>query len=117
MTPLDQLRLRLPEHDFDRLLQAAEPIAATERDAFLRDIAMELGQHEVIGPGLLHRIISEVQQRSACSGGMRSSPASYVPQVGTSMPSSRAIWNRVRMSARRVGANRAPISSSEVLVS
>jgi hypothetical protein len=63
MTPLDQLRLRLPAHDFDRLLQAAEPIAATERDAFLRDIAAELGGHEVVGPGLLHRIISEVQQR------------------------------------------------------
>ena len=62
MTPLDQLRLRLPEHDFDRLLQAAN-IAAPDRDAFLRDIAVELGQHEVIGPGLLHRIISEVQQR------------------------------------------------------
>ena len=28
----------------------------------LKDIAAELGQHEVIGPGLLHRIISEVQR-------------------------------------------------------
>ena len=45
---------------------------------------------------------------------MRSRPASYVPQVGTSMPISRAIWKRVRMSARRVKAKRAPISWSEV---
>ena len=29
----------------------------------LKDIAAELGQHEVVGPGLLHRIISEVQRR------------------------------------------------------
>ena len=26
--PLDQLRLRLPGHDFDRLMQAAKPVAA-----------------------------------------------------------------------------------------
>ena len=61
MTPLDQLRLRLPAHDFDRLMQAAKPVA--DRDALLKDIAAELGQHEVIGTGLLHRIISEVQRR------------------------------------------------------
>ena len=61
MTPLDQLRLRLPAHEFDRLMQAAKPVA--ERDALLKDIAAELGQHEVLGPGLLHRIISEVQRR------------------------------------------------------
>jgi hypothetical protein len=63
VTPLDQLRLRLPDHDFDRLMQAAKPIASPERDAFLKDIAAELGKHEVVGPGLLHRIISELQQR------------------------------------------------------
>ena len=61
MTPLDQLRLRLPAHDFDRLMQAAKSVA--DRDAFVKDIAAELGQHEVVGPGLLHRIISEVQRR------------------------------------------------------
>ena len=61
--PLDQLRLRLPAHDFDRLMQAAKPVAEPDRDALLKDIAAELGQHEVVGPGLLHRIISEVQRR------------------------------------------------------
>ena len=63
MTPLNQLRLRLPAHDFDRLMQAAKPVAESDRDALLKDIAAELGQHEVIGPGLLHRMISEVQRR------------------------------------------------------
>ena len=61
VTPLDQLRLRLPAHEFDRLMQAAKPVA--DRDALLKGIAAELGQHEVVGPGLLHRIISELQQR------------------------------------------------------
>ena len=63
MTPLDQLRLRLTDHDFDRLMQAAKPVPAPDRDAFLKDVAAELGQHEVVGPGLLHRVISEVQLR------------------------------------------------------
>jgi hypothetical protein len=63
VTPLDQLRLRLPDHDFVRLMEAAAPITVSDRDAFLKDVAAELGQHEVVGPGLLHRIISEVQRR------------------------------------------------------
>jgi hypothetical protein len=61
--PLDQLRLRLTEHDFERLMHAAKPVAGPNREAFFKDVAAELGRHEVIGPGLLHRIISEVQQR------------------------------------------------------
>ena len=61
MTPLDQLRL--PAHDFDRLMQAAKPVVEADRDALLKDIAAELGQHEVVGAGLLYRIISEVQRR------------------------------------------------------
>jgi hypothetical protein len=62
MTPLDQLRLRLPAHDFYRLIETAKPLAALDRDAFFKDVAAELGRHEVIA-SLLHRIISEVQQR------------------------------------------------------
>ena len=61
MTPLDQLRL--PAHELDRLMQAAKRVAEAGRDAMLKDIATELGQHEVVGPGLLHRIISEVERR------------------------------------------------------
>ena len=63
VTPLDQLRLRLTEHDFERLMQAAKPLPVSDRDAFLRDVAAELGRHEVLGPGLLHRIMSEVQRQ------------------------------------------------------
>ncbi len=63
VTPLDQLRLRLTDHDFDRLMQAAKPVPVPDRDAFLKDVAAELGQHEVVGPGLLHRVVSEVQRR------------------------------------------------------
>ena len=44
-------------------MQAARPVPVPDRDAFLRDVAAELGQHEVVGPGLLHRVISEAQRR------------------------------------------------------
>ena len=63
MTPLDQLRLRLPAHEFDRLMQAAKPVAEPARDAMLKDIAAELGQHDVVGPGLLHRRYDVADQR------------------------------------------------------
>jgi hypothetical protein len=63
VTPLDQLRLRLPAHEFDLLMQAIKPVAEADRDALLKEIAAELGQPEVVGPGLLHRITSEVQRR------------------------------------------------------
>ena len=45
------------------VMQAAKPVAEPDRDAMLKDIAAEFGQHEVVGSGLLHRIISEVQRR------------------------------------------------------
>ena len=61
--PKSRLRLRLPAHDFDRLMQAAKPAAEADRDAMLKDIAAKFGRHEVLGPGLLHRIISDAQRR------------------------------------------------------
>jgi len=63
VTPLDQLRLPLPPHEIDLVMQAVKPVAESDRDALLKDVAAELGQHEVVGPGLLHRIISELQGR------------------------------------------------------
>ena len=66
MTPLDQLRLRLPAHEFDRLMQAAKPVAEPARDAMLKDIAAELGQHEVVGPGCC------IGSSAKCSGAVMS---------------------------------------------
>ena len=75
VTPLDQLRLRLPAHEFDLLMQAVKPVAEPDRDALIKDIAAELGQHEVVGPGLLHRIISELQRRYDVIDQRRTTPA------------------------------------------
>ena len=85
MTPLNQLRLRLPNRDFDRLMQAAKP--AADRDAFVKDIAAELGQHEVVGPGLLHRIISEVQRRyDVVTGAVVRGPSNKAEEVTDGAP-------------------------------
>jgi len=80
VTPLDQLRL--PPHEFDRLMQAAKPVAEPDRDALLKDIAAELGQHEVVGPGLLHRIISEVQRRYDVADQRRIIPLNQADRTG-----------------------------------
>ena len=66
MAPLDQLRLRLTDHDFYRLMETAKPLAALDRDerTLRRNLAGTkwLDPACCIGsPGLLHRIISEVQ--------------------------------------------------------
>jgi hypothetical protein len=49
VTPLHQLRLRLPDHNFDRLMQAVKHIPSPERDALLKYVAAERGKHEVVG--------------------------------------------------------------------
>ena len=50
MTPLDQLRLRLPDHDFDRLMQAAKSLAAPDRDTFLRTLRRSLAATKCSDP-------------------------------------------------------------------
>ena len=50
---------------------SAKPVPVPDRDAFLKDVAAELGQHEVVGPRLLHRVISEVQRRCIATEGAR----------------------------------------------
>ena len=55
-------QLRLPEHDLSAD-GIANPLAALDRAGFFKDVAVELGRHEVVGAGLLHPIISEAQRR------------------------------------------------------
>ena len=64
VTPLDQLRLRLPASRTSTwLMQAVKPVAEPDRDALLKDIAAELGQHEVVGT----RLAASDHQRSAAA--------------------------------------------------
>jgi len=44
-------------------MQAAKPVAESARDVMLKDIAAELGQHEVVGT----RLAASDHQRSAAA--------------------------------------------------
>jgi hypothetical protein len=60
-----------------------------DRDALLKDMAAELGQHEVVGPSLLNRIISEVHRRYDVADQRRSKLSSCKTLIGRS-PKERA---------------------------
>jgi hypothetical protein len=53
-----QLRqvLKIRDFAFDRLMQAAQPVAAPDRDAFFKDIAAELGRYDAARSELLPNI-------------------------------------------------------------
>jgi hypothetical protein len=54
--------IRLTHAQLDVIMAAAEALAISDRDPFLRDVAERLHGHE-IGDGILHRTIAEVQAR------------------------------------------------------
>jgi hypothetical protein len=54
--------LGFSDADLDVLARAAAPLQPRDRKPFLEDVARALQGHEV-GPGLLHRIVVEVQRR------------------------------------------------------
>ena len=55
--------LSLNDAEFAAVQAAAAPIHPAQRDAFLRALAEELGQHPIIGVGLIHRCAAELQKR------------------------------------------------------
>jgi hypothetical protein len=55
--------IRLSDSELDAVMAAARPIAVERRDAFLQEIAIMLHSCVEIGPGVLHRIVAEVQRR------------------------------------------------------
>ena len=56
------MALSLSDEELDAVMRAAFPLQPRDRDAFLKDVANALQGHE-LGPGLLHRIVCEVQRR------------------------------------------------------
>jgi hypothetical protein len=53
--------IRLTDSELDAMMAAARPLAVERRDAFLQAVAAELRGCE-IGPGLVHRVIAQVQR-------------------------------------------------------
>jgi hypothetical protein len=55
--------LSLSDDELAAVMEAARPIPARDRDAFLRDCAAELQKYEVIGPGIIARITAKIQRQ------------------------------------------------------
>ena len=47
---------------FAAVQAAAAPIHPMQRDAFLKALAVEVEQHAVIGPGVVHRCVAQLQK-------------------------------------------------------
>jgi hypothetical protein len=54
--------LRLSDAELDAVLAAARPITPDRRDAFLQAIANILADQRELGPGVVFRIIRDVQR-------------------------------------------------------
>jgi len=55
--------LPLSDEELDAVMRAAFPLQPRDRDAFLRDVANALQGQGELGPGLLHRVMCEIQRR------------------------------------------------------
>ena len=54
----------LSDTELTAIMDAARPLAPGDRDAFLRSVAAELAQYpDELGPGVVHRLVREVQRR------------------------------------------------------
>jgi hypothetical protein len=56
------IMLSLSDAELAAVMSAAAPIHPRERDQFLRDVAAELERYEVIGPGIVGRVVAKVQR-------------------------------------------------------
>ena len=54
--------LSLSDDEYNAVMQADAPIHPRQRDAFLKALAVEVEQHAVIGPGVVHRCVAQLQK-------------------------------------------------------
>jgi hypothetical protein len=55
--------IQLSESEIAAVMRAAQPLPTNVRDAFLRDVARAIVELPVRGPGIVHRLIREVQRK------------------------------------------------------
>jgi hypothetical protein len=55
--------LALTDDELDAIMRAAAPLQPHQRDGFLQDIAVALAALPMLGPGVVHRAIAEVQRK------------------------------------------------------
>ena len=54
--------LRLTNAELEAVMAAAQPLAIEQRAAFLQQVAAGLASSPEIGPGVVHRVIRDVQK-------------------------------------------------------
>jgi hypothetical protein len=54
--------IKLSDDELSAVMQAARPIAVNRRDAFLQQVATALQTCGEVGPGVVYRVIAEVQR-------------------------------------------------------
>ena len=55
--------IALSDAQMDAILAASHSLPPDRRSGFLQDVAREISRHPILGDGLLHRVIMEVQRR------------------------------------------------------
>src|SRR4051812_27921413 len=54
--------VRLTDGELDAIMSAARPLQASRRDAFLQHVASSLKHRGELGPGVVYRVVAEVQR-------------------------------------------------------
>ena len=55
--------ISLSDDELAAVMDAARPIPARDRDAFLRDVAVELAKYAELGPGIIARVVGKIQRQ------------------------------------------------------
>ncbi|MDN3279105.1 hypothetical protein QWJ07_32910 [Frankia sp. RB7] len=63
--------ISLSDDELATVMSAAKPLAPHQRGAFLADVAAELARHPEIGPGLIGRVVRELQRRHLTAPSLR----------------------------------------------
>jgi hypothetical protein len=54
--------IRLTDSELDAVMAAARPLPVAQRDAFLRQVASDLGGCAELGPGVVYRVAAHIQR-------------------------------------------------------
>ena len=69
--------LSLSDSELAALMSAARPIPPRDRDQFLRDCAAGLAKYEVLGPGIVARVVRDIQRQHLNPPSMRGIGGKY----------------------------------------
>jgi hypothetical protein len=69
--------ISLSDSELAAVMEAARPIPARDRDQFLRDVASELAKYELLGPGIVARVVRDIQRQHLNPPSMRGIGGKY----------------------------------------